>query len=434
MDPQRAASLSYDVLILILDWLEDSYDSLVSCSLVNRTFREASAAYLYRRVTYSPAYSVVLDLKRRDDFLDGFFASARLPHNAAQVRYLEVSGYLSTRPPPFNKFSDHLRSGIECWKNINSVIFTPRRFCEDVLTDSLSLLSTLSCLRHLTINTSCTGEKQVQHVVQLRDLESLTIESPTRAVLQVLPDWLGELQSSLRAFRLTNGCGSVTPGVLRSFTPHLQRVTTFALGLSYSLTDTDVFEFLATLPCLRTLEYRYYMQLRPYVAPPLRTLRNLTVRYWNVTTTRETNYLCTWVRRAITNASLEVLRLVCDNDVFGPAVSFGPLAEHLVYKHTERLRVLDMRDCFLGIEVLKELCRTCTNLEDLSLSISREALLDLPSFLGTLERLHTATFHIRHCKGPVDVSQDFAELLITSARRLRRLTIDKRRFEARLSR
>lgn len=61
------ASLSYDVLILVLGWFRDDYSSLCEVSLVNHTFREASAKYLYRKVTYSPEFSPVLDLRKRDD-------------------------------------------------------------------------------------------------------------------------------------------------------------------------------------------------------------------------------------------------------------------------------------------------------------------------------------------------------------------------------
>lgn len=60
------ASLSYDVLILVLGWFRDDYNSLCAVSLVNHTFREASATYLYRKVTYSPEFSPVLDLRKRD--------------------------------------------------------------------------------------------------------------------------------------------------------------------------------------------------------------------------------------------------------------------------------------------------------------------------------------------------------------------------------
>ena len=59
-----------------------------------------------------------------------------------------------------------------------------------------------------------------------------------------------------------DNCGSVTPGVLRAFLPHLREITSFALGLSYSLTDDDVFAFCEDLPSLEILELRYYLVSR----------------------------------------------------------------------------------------------------------------------------------------------------------------------------
>ena len=57
-----------DALINVLDYLDGDYPSLYRCSQVNRIFRDASAAYLYRSVTYSPAFSPVLNLRKQDDF------------------------------------------------------------------------------------------------------------------------------------------------------------------------------------------------------------------------------------------------------------------------------------------------------------------------------------------------------------------------------
>ncbi|KAI0364045.1 hypothetical protein BV20DRAFT_1039616 [Pilatotrama ljubarskyi] len=429
--PTGKDPLSYDVLILVLDWIRDDFHSLLCCSLVNHIFKEASATYLYSKVTYSPAFSPVLDLRRRDEFLDsaGLFASARLPHNAPLVRRLEVSGYLSPRPPPLNKLSEYLRAAMECWPNLQTVVFTPKQFHEDVFTDTLPLLLGLRYLRSLAVNASCTDEKHSSVLVQLRGLECLTIEAPTRAILQRLPDWLGHLESTLRTIRMTHSCGSVTPGVLRSFIPRLQSVTSFALGLSYSLTDSDVFAFWQELPCLQSLEFRYYLQLRPSFDPRLPRLRHLTVHYSNVMTKDHTNRLCRWVRRVIAKAPLEALRLVCENEVNGPAVSFDPLVQHLSLKHADKLRVLHMPDCFVGKRMLVTLCRSCKALEELALGISRDALDDFEVLVSGLVRLHTAKFSIRNTRPCVRITQSLAESIIRSAASLRRLTVHGKRFE-----
>jgi hypothetical protein len=51
----------------------------------------------------------------------------------------------------------------------------------------------------------------------------------------------------------------VTPGVLRPFIPLLANVTAFSFGLSYSITDDDLFDFLGQLPCLETVQLQHYL-------------------------------------------------------------------------------------------------------------------------------------------------------------------------------
>ncbi|KAI0640962.1 hypothetical protein C8Q79DRAFT_1004016 [Trametes meyenii] len=425
----RLPSLSYDVLILVLEWIQDDYPSLFSCSLVDRTFRDASARYLYRKVTYAPGYSLVLDLRRKDDFLEGIFLSARLPHNAPLVRRFEVSGFLSSRPPPINKFPAYVRSAVECWPNLQALVFSPQMYHESLFNDTLPLLPRLTLLKSLSVNTACTNESHVDVLVQVRGLEILTIQSPTRAILQLLPDWIGQLQNTLRILRLTNSCGSVTPGVLRSFVPYLQRVTSFELGLSYSLTDDDIFAFWEELPSLHTVSFRYYLQLRPSHVPYLPHLRDLTIYYTNTLTRDYTDHLCRWIRRLISKSPLISLRLLCENGIDGPSVSFDPLAEHLSLKHATRLRALEMPHSFVGRKMFITLCSLCSELEELTLGISSDALGDIFSSPNALHHLHTATFYIRNRKRRLDISQSAAEAIFMSIPRLRRLTVDGKHFE-----
>ena len=51
----------------------------------------------------------------------------------------------------------------------------------------------------------------------------------------------------------------MTPGVLKSFLPHVsENLKAFTLGLSYSITDEDIFAFLSQLPNLEHLRLRNY--------------------------------------------------------------------------------------------------------------------------------------------------------------------------------
>ncbi|RPD58526.1 hypothetical protein L226DRAFT_489951 [Lentinus tigrinus ALCF2SS1-7] len=434
MDVSAAGRISYDVIIHILDWLRDDYRTLYHCSVASRTLRDVTATFLYRNVTYSPSYITVvrvLDLRHRDDFVTGFFASARLPHNAPFVRRLQISGYLSARPPPLNKFPAHLKAAVECWPNLQTVVFSPAQYHETTFTDTLPLLLRLSALRDLAVNGACASDTLAPVLVQLRGLESLTIQSPGRAILQLLPGWLAELRPTLRKLHLTGSCGSVTPGVLRSFVPHLQEMMSFALGLSYSLTDNDVFTFMAELPCLESLEFRYYLQLRPSITPRLPSLRNVTVYYTHVTTRTDAAHLYKWIRRVSTHSSLTSLRLVCESEVYGSAPAFDPLLEHLSARHAATLRKLDAKDCFFGRAALREFCRHCTALEELSVGVSGDTLQEFPQYASDLRQLHSVAFRVRNRKRPVTTSLDFAKSLIYPESRIRRLTVDGKHFEGR---
>lgn len=131
--------------------------------------------------------------------------------------------------------------------------------------------------------------------------------------------------------------------------------------------------------------------MRPSINPRLTNLRHLTVRYSSVSTTDETNRLCRWVRRVIAKAPLETLRLICENERDGVAVSFHPLIEHLSLKHAPRLRVLDMPGCYAPKNALSKLCRDCTVLEEVALGISRDTLVSsyVPCDLPFEHRTHT---------------------------------------------
>lgn len=278
---------------------------------------------------------------------------------------------------------------------------------------------------------------------------------------------------------LQHSCGSVTPGVLRSFTGPLQDTTSFALGLSYSLTDNDVFAFWADLPHLERLEYRFYVvsihtipfltipfratsinsrmsqQLPPSITPRLIHLRHLTVHYLEPETRTDAAHLYKWIRRVISHAPLESLRLVCEYELCGPEPTFDSLLESLSARHAKRLKVLDMRNCYVGNRALRRLCEKCTSLEELAVTISYDTLVRhyaspflLSLYVGThlrsslpqdqfaeygteLPCLHTLNFRVRKSKNKISDTPIFARTLIRQSSPVRRLTVNDTGFEVR---
>lgn len=79
----------------------------------------------------------------------------------------------------------------------------------DVFNDTLEALR-LNCpyLTELSVNFACTDEVRSPILAQINGLRKLRISSPTRAILQLLPEWLERLSSSLVELHLTV-CGNL---------------------------------------------------------------------------------------------------------------------------------------------------------------------------------------------------------------------------------
>lgn len=110
------------------------------------------------------------------------------------------------------------------------------------------------------------------------------------------------------------------------------------------------------------------------------------VRYGDVGTTKEANYLAKWVRLLLHNAPLESLSLIPERQ-FGSDVNLDGLAEHLRLKHASTLRVLRLDSTFLRWPAVKELCVCCTSLEELGVRTR----------IADTVRLYHAIMHTYQC-------------------------------------
>lgn len=99
------------------------------------------------------------------------------------------------------------------------------------------------------------------------------------------------------------------------------------------------------------------------------------VKYSEVRTRPEVNYLCAWIRHAISSSrSLQTVRLVCENQAWSMHVSYDGLIDHLAAKHFATLCFLDLGSAFIGGNALKQLCTVCVQLEDLIVGVGRDTL------------------------------------------------------------
>ncbi|XP_006455885.1 hypothetical protein AGABI2DRAFT_210518 [Agaricus bisporus var. bisporus H97] len=459
MDPHVANDLPNDILIIVLQSLWNDYHSLFQCALVNHAFYQAASKFLYRKVVLSPRYVRIPSQDGGSDSSN--LESATLPSYARFVEIIEISRYLSCRPPPANYLSEIILDAITQFKNLRVAIFTPITFHEDVFTDAVDIPP---ILQELVVNTSCTDEVRAPLLIQITGLSKLSIHSPTRAILQLLSDWLRRLSDTLTELHLKDNCGSVTPGVLRSFMPLLERnIQSLSIGLSYSLTDEDIFSVLHHLQNLRKVELRYYWQLRqPRTLPRLARLRSFTGYHINYQTRYQVRFLCKWIRRTITSSPIESLHLIqddpdqqlpesldtsssssssfdFDNDITilnntGAYISFRSLVDHICSCHSETLKILDMKNEFIDIKSLKNLIGCLSELEEMHICAGPHSLSVFKKHApSSLYKLHTASFNIRNIRSSKRRVIDME--LVTAIMRhgpplLRRLSVNGQSWES----
>ncbi|KAF9444948.1 hypothetical protein P691DRAFT_735742 [Macrolepiota fuliginosa MF-IS2] len=414
-----ANELPTDILLLIFQKVQNDYNCLYSCALVNRAFNQAASKFLYRRVVLSPRFRIILSLTNPIP-TNSNLNSATLPRYAKYVEIIEITGYLPPQPPSNSTLSTTILNAITTFENLRVAILTPATCHEDVFTPSLQHFASLAPihphLRELEVNTSCTSEERAPTLVRIAGLSKLSIHSPTRAILELLPEWLRKLSDSLTELHLKDNCGSVTPGVLKSIIPLLERnIRSLSLGLSYSLADEDVFAFLRCLTKLESVELRYYWQLKPPKSRPnLPNLRTFTACYANRLQTRnEVRSLCKWIRRTISSSPIESLYIIQDDSSSsspgdsdddesmrntGANVSFRSIIDHLCCRHTDTLRVLYMPTAYVGVKSLKKLLGCCTELEEVYLCAGSHALTVFKKCAPSLTKLHTASFDIRNIR------------------------------------
>jgi len=106
-----------------------------------------------------------------------------------------------------------ITNAIKIFVNLGSVRFTPVTYHEELFTHSLPNLQQSQSLTVVVVNASCTDEANAPILVQLGGLKKLTLLSPGRAVLQLLPDWLARLSRTLTELHL----------MVRSFNPSPMR-------------------------------------------------------------------------------------------------------------------------------------------------------------------------------------------------------------------
>ena len=117
-----------------------------------------------------------------------------------------VSGHLEERST--SSFPQVLSEALLEWTNLRSFVFTPHRYPEALINAALETLPKCSLLQDLTVNETCCTEETAPTLTKIIGLKKLTIEGPRRAILNLIPEWLERLSTTLTGLHLKvfNSC------------------------------------------------------------------------------------------------------------------------------------------------------------------------------------------------------------------------------------
>lgn len=115
---------------------------------------------------------------------------------------MAFQGFISTRKAPINPLARSLVSAIPSWVNLVAIAFAPAQASEGLFIEPLRLLQSLPKLRTLRVNATCTDTLSSPILSQIVGLRTLTLIDPSRAILDLLPDWLSRLSGTLHGLHL----------------------------------------------------------------------------------------------------------------------------------------------------------------------------------------------------------------------------------------
>lgn len=416
------SSLPTELLTRCLEPLCDDYNTLYHCSLVNHSFSVMTAEFLYKRIVI-PLTSKLSHVEKEEvqQILPWLF-SAMLSQNTAHVKELVILGAFDGQPDS-NDVKHIIRKAVLLWPNIEILrldsLFAMSNANSNIIFGAVDHVAGLPCLREFEFQLRNTGhqtsdesyeewlQKAQGHILQcMNHLTGLTLEDPNRLVLQLMLSWLTR-SPPLTKLHLVGNCGSVTPGVLQSFLPHLSALRSLAIGLSYSLANKDILSALSELPELQELQIQYYWQAQTRSlkrGPRLRKLKRFKVLHPPTEASDDAFALGKWIRLIISGASLEELHLKTSiqdyngrHERFGPVANHNGLIAHLVARHARTLRVLNMEECYVSWKTFCTISR-CTRLEQLKVGIKGHQLSSVSTSLSGFCALNQICIRTRNIK------------------------------------
>ncbi|KAI9056392.1 hypothetical protein FKP32DRAFT_1599115 [Trametes sanguinea] len=373
-----ADNLNFDCLELIFAYL--AVNDLVSVSLVSRSFLAAAIPRLYRTLTFG-----LNQAKRYPHITSPFAVVLNHPNLASHVRHIEIRAIPTIKLAPQPQFLSDCARTISICQNLGAFTCTL-----DVMPAFLPSLREVAGLQQIRFVGTLTT-KQSELLLQISSLREITIDNSTWNVVDILPKWARVLQSTLSSLTLYN-MQHLSTDILDTVLPSLPRLTRLHVVACSKVDQAAILKLISHTPNLESLAFTTYDTSRPLPVQiaPLPRLRHLALDTQTAPTpaasapafwTTMIDLTRTW------SCPLKSLTLrLSDKVELGDA-----FVRNVVDSHHATLVHLALLNCKVTRENVKRICRKCTELERVALSIPDKDSMSFAEALAFANRIHTVT-------------------------------------------
>ncbi|KAI0767457.1 hypothetical protein C8Q74DRAFT_1280534 [Fomes fomentarius] len=373
-----ASNLNFDCLELIFIYLAGN--DLVSISLVSRSFLAGVIPRLYRSLIFGPKQA-----KRYPTINSPFATVLANPDLARHVRRIDLRVIPIVKFRPQTQFMDDCARTIALCNSLSSFTCTL-----DVMPRFLTALQHKNSLEHLRFRPNFTmyEAKQLSTVLGLR---SLTLDSGSWTVVDVLPKWSEGLKPTLTSLTMTS-MQTLSRDILEVVFPNLPLLTSLHVINCSKIDQNVVLELLVHVPQLQSLAFTCYDLdcSVPDTISPLPALRHLSVdTYCRASPIEHTPKFCkdmlmfmrSWAC-PLKSFSLKLSEKIALSESF---------IKDLVKTHRKTLVHLSLRNCGLAHDSTKLIFSKCNLLETAKLTVPTKEIAWFAEALSRAEHLHTIT-------------------------------------------
>ncbi|KAH7919397.1 hypothetical protein BV22DRAFT_1040932 [Leucogyrophana mollusca] len=411
-----ADNLNLDVLELIFAHLAGN--DLVSISLVSRSFLAGVIPRLYETVFFRARHA-----KKYTSALRSPFVTLRThPDLAIHVRRIDIqSAPCVTIGQIHPHFVAECADAVRSCKNLSAFNCVPR-----ILGPLLGLLQDKERLQKLRIYAAL-STKQCEQLLEIKSLQSITLDFPSWNVVDNLPKWVESLRRNLTHLTLYMS-QDLNETVLESTVVQLPKLLGLHVVGCSKISHVVILKTVLHTPLLEELSFTV---IEPCTGTlprsPLHRLRHLSIDVRSTIPTTTPGTLC---------AILSVIR------PFSPPLKsfslrlsdrqltlWDPVLQDLLTSFASSLTHLALMECSIDIEAIRRICVRCTELVRLEVAFPAKDIRTFTTALAQSPMLHTlidiGDSHATH--GPrVALTPDDVRFLLRTVPNLRKIVSDSR--------